>query len=285
MSLIDFRNDFLVEVEARLTGFDAEAATENELLAKGALFKMAANIGEVDFLALSALRKLETLTGSQLQTWLGDLSNLAAFYQLLESGSVVKAIAANSSAMAAIAGSANAMNALIGNQTVLELISANSAAWTAFKSGSGLTSAAIPTMTNANSPSGLATASTTLSGQDAFYAFDKSNQHWVAQSGSVTNQWVAYKFASPVFIHSLTLDNTYFASDFISGVKNIKLQASVDGVTWVDLLVKTLPDGVYSHSFDIVKSGRFAYWRLFAVDNFGSTTYLAVRELNLTGFQ
>lgn len=287
MSLIDFRNDFLVEVEARLDGFDAEAATDNQLLAKGALFKMAANIGEVDFLALSALRKLETLSGAQLQTWLGDLSNLAAFYQLLASAPVVQAIAANSTAMASIAGSAHALNAVIANQSVLEIVAANPAAWTAFKAGAGLTATSIPTMTGYSAPSGDAIGSSSLgAGNEYWRAFDKASNNWAAASTLVTNQWVGYKFPVPVFIHTFTLDSTYSAGhSSASQVKNIKLQCSTDGVAWTDVVVKTLVNGSYSNTFDVVKSTRFAYWRLFAVDNFGDATNLSVREIDLAGFQ
>lgn len=286
MSFIDFRNDFLVEVEARLVGFNASTATDNQLLAKGALFKMAANIGEVDFLALSALRKLETLSGAQLQAWLGDLSNLAAFYQLLASAPVVQAIAANSTAMTAIAGSAHALNAVIANQAVLEIVAANPDAWTAFKSGAGLTATSIPTMTGYSAPSGEAIGSSNLgAGNEYWRAFDKTNTNWVAGSGQVTNQWVGYKFPAPVFIHTFTLDSTYYAAYSDSQVKNIKLQCSSDGVTWTDVVVQLLVNGTYANTFDVVKSTRFAYWRLFVVDNFGNATYLGLREIDLAGFQ
>lgn len=287
MTIIDFRNDFLAEVETRLAAFDIEEATDNELLAKGALYKMASNVATEDLLGLSALRKLETLNGAQLETWLGDLSNLAAFYQALANGSVMAAIASNSTAMTAITGSGKALNAIISNSAALTAVASNPAAWSTFKAGTGLTAAAIPTMTSNTAPSGVASSSTQFdSGYAAWYAFEKSTGNWLASSNSVTNQWIQYVFPSPVFIHTFTIDNTYWSSNYNSSAKNIKLQYSNDGgATWQDAVVKLLPSGVYSHTFDVIVPGRYAYWRLFIVDNWSDSTYLAVREWNVTGFQ
>lgn len=287
MSLIDFRNEFLTEVETRLATVDLEEANDQQMLAAGALFKMGLSLAEGDFLGLSALRKLETLNGAQLETWLGDLSNLAAFYQALANGSVMAAIATNSTAMAAIAGSGKALNAIIANSAALTAVASNPPAWTTFKAGAGLSVAAIPTMTGYTAPSGEASASTSNgSSYEAYKALDKSTTNWLSASSSVTNQWIKYVFPSPVFIHTLTVDNTYWSSNFNSSAKNIKLQYSNDGgTTWQDAVVKLLPAGVYSHTFDVVLPGRYAHWRLFIVDNYGDSTYLAVREWNISGFQ
>jgi len=122
MSFTSFRNSFLAEAESRLDAINASTATTTDLLVAGALYKMAAAVAQLDLLGPSALRLLETMTGTQLEAWLQDTTNRDAFERILASPEAMRAVAASSTAMAAVAASSTAMAAVAASSTAMAAI-------------------------------------------------------------------------------------------------------------------------------------------------------------------
>jgi len=136
MGYTDFRNAYLVEAEQRLAAIDLTTATTNDLLASGALYKMAAQVAQADLLSPQAIRLLETMSGAQLDTWLQDASNYAAFEQILASSTAMQAVIASSTAMQAVAASSTAMQAVAASSTAMQAVIASSTAMQAVAASS-----------------------------------------------------------------------------------------------------------------------------------------------------
>ncbi|TCS94122.1 hypothetical protein EDC36_12044 [Tepidimonas ignava] len=136
MSYTQFRNNYLTEAENRLAAVNISTATTNELLAAGALYKMAAAIAEADLIGPSALRLLELMSGGQLQTWLQDAANRETFERILSSPEAMRAVAASSTAMQAVAASSTAMQAVAASSTAMQAVAASSTAMQAVAASS-----------------------------------------------------------------------------------------------------------------------------------------------------
>jgi hypothetical protein len=186
--------------------------------------------------------------------------------------------------MNAVAASSTAMAAVIGSQVALDAVFANATAKATFKGSTAFTAASIPTMTGNATPSGAAGASTTAgAGYEAWRGFDKSAASWwLSASTSVTNQWLRYDFPAPVFIHSLEIDNTQQGAN--RSAKDCRLEYSDDGTTWSAAVTMTLANNTPSNSYDVSKTGKHSYWRLFALNNYGDANYISIADMSLTGF-
>ncbi len=295
MSLTDFRNDFLSEVEARLADVNVATATTNELLVSGALYKMAAAVVDADLLSATALRLLEVMSGAELDAWLGDINNYMLFAAICADAPASSAIARSAAAMAAIASSTLApsmffstaanLNAVINSGVALGAIVAVPAAVAAFKGATALTIANIPTMTSNSAPSGTASASSGGTvGTEAWRAFDKittAGNGWQSPGGQNTNQWLRYDFTAAVFIHTLSINNT--PAGVNHSVKDCRLEYSDNGSSWSSGFTFTLPPTTADYTFDIAIAGRHRYWRLFMLNNY-STSQMGICEMQLTGF-
>ena len=211
MSYMDFREDFLTEVEARLAAVDVAASTNSELLANGALYKMAASVAEAEQIGASTLSTIQSMDTTQLQTWLTDVGNLAAFNLLLSTSAAFSAALSSASVRAAIFGSAAAMNSIISSKTALDYIFSDAVLFTEFTASSTLTATSIPTMTGPSTPSGLAESSSTdfVLNKYPYFAFDKSlnssQNYWGSAESGAVGQWIQYTFPSPVFVYKATL--------------------------------------------------------------------------------
>ncbi len=127
MSYQTFRDSYLTEAEARLSAIDTSTASTNELLAAGALYKMAAAVSESQ-IKNALLRMLETTTGAGLDAWLSDIGNRQEFEQMLADAPTMATVAASSQAMAAVAASSTACAAIRQSSTAISAINASSAA-------------------------------------------------------------------------------------------------------------------------------------------------------------
>ncbi len=136
MSFEAFRNDLITEVESRLDAVDVSEASDQQLLMKGALYKMAAAVAEADLMGPSALRLLETMNSSELGTWLAETSNREAFERILANSPASIAVSASSAIMAVIAANSTAITAFITNTTSLTAMLASSTAMTAVAASS-----------------------------------------------------------------------------------------------------------------------------------------------------
>jgi len=127
MSFTSFRNDYLTEAEARLSLVNVAAATTNELLINGALYKMAGAVAQIDLLNSEALRLLESMSGAQLQTYLTDASNRAAFEGILASSTAMNAVFNSLTAKAAVWASDAAVGAIAASTVAYDWLVANKA--------------------------------------------------------------------------------------------------------------------------------------------------------------
>lgn len=323
MTFTSFRNVFLPEAETRLSAVDLAGASINQLLAHGALYKMAAEVAAVDMISPYAVRLLETMSGPQLETWIADPSNRESFERILASTEAVKALCASSTIMATIAGSDTAVAALLENSNAMAIVFTRSTAMVAlvastvfmtgvttsssymasifnssaalnaifaaspakatFKASTALTAAAIPTMTTNSAPSGTASASSIASG---------SND--------------AYKAFDKTATHWLTVSgspsNQWVKYDFGAAVfihslaidntqsaanrssKDIRLEYSDDNTTWATAVTTTLPNNTASNNYDVKVTGKHRYWRVYVINNYGDSSYSGLAEVQMTGF-
>ncbi len=118
----------------------------------------------------------------------------------------------------------------------------------------------IPTMTSNTTPSGNASASSAHSNYPAYYAFDNNDSTvWLhTGAGSITNQWVMYKFTKAV--QAIKFDVKWVKS-YISSI-SYKIQGSNDGAKWTDLTANI------TSSNDIEKQAlnndaSYIYYRLY----------------------
>lgn len=274
MSYTDFKNDFLDEVGVRLSAVDVGAATESELLVKGALFKMASSVAQAETVN-ATLSRMVGMSSVALTTWLADIDNREAFEHVISSPESMNAIA-STAVLTAITSSAVAMNAIVNNKTALENIYLNPLLLTAFKGGSGLTSTVNPTMTSPTAPSGVASASSQQTNYEAWRGM--SGNRWWTVSGQNTDQYLQYKFDAAVFIHTLELVYTESST--------IQLLYSDDGNLWFPALEAEYINSYTGtpYQFPILVAGRHKYWRLLVRKHANPAATYIQASMKLRGF-
>lgn len=280
MSYMDFREDFLTEVEARLAAVDVAASTNSELLANGALYKMAASVAEAEQIGASTLSTIQSMDTTQLQTWLTDVGNLAAFNLLLSTSAAFSAALSSASVRAAIFGSAAAMNSIISSKTALDYIFGDAVLFAEFTASSALTATSIPTMTGPSTPSGLAESSSNTSGREAYRAFDKSLggiNFWLSVSSGAAGQWIQYTFPSPVFVYKATLTT----GDSDGSIKDFKLEYETPK-GFVEAVTGTLPRNAAA-DFVFTATGKHSTWRITCLSTQGTSTSARLFESDLFG--
>ncbi|MCM3274316.1 discoidin domain-containing protein, partial [Paenibacillus elgii] len=88
----------------------------------------------------------------------------------------------------------------------------------------------IPAMTSNTSPSGVASASSSQSGQPAYTAFNRTDSMgWRSGSGSAFPQWISYEFPSNKAITRYTLKPSSIPSEM---PKTWTFEGSIDGSIW-----------------------------------------------------
>ncbi|RYF80356.1 MAG: hypothetical protein EOO29_14200 [Comamonadaceae bacterium] len=179
----------------------------------------------------------------------------------------------------AFVASTPAMNALIASQPSLNLIFADPAKLAAFKASTALTASAIPAMTSASSPAGLVSSST---GTLPWQAMDKNSVGTQLTTTANTNQWIRYSTTGVNrYIHTLRI---WAAFSGTTGVKNFRLEYSIDGTVW-----NTAFTGVYpletgtNRSFDVNCAVAAQHWRLFLIDAHGGSVF-TLPEVDMLGF-
>lgn len=186
-------------------------------------------------------------------------SNNAADY-MARSTTWASSVATNQSAMSYIGLNDYCSDALLSNSTWLTAICGS----TYFES---VLNVKIPTMTSNTQPSGIASASSVYSGgswpYDAYVAFNTSTSSgWYPQS--TTNQWLKYKFNTPMKAKAITVSS-------ISGsITSIKLYGSNDDSNY-ELISDTFNAPVTKKSLPL-NSKKYLYYR-FNVGSFGSSGY------------
>ena len=203
---------------------------------------------------------------------------------IIGSSTALSAVVGSPTAMSAIAGSSTAIDAIINSQTALGAIKNNSTAWNIFINSKASTVKEVPKMTSNTTPEGILSASS-ISGSsyDAFYAFDKDyGTYWYA--GGVAPQWIQYKFASPVFVHTVMVEG-FFSAGIGYNPTSITIQVSNDGSNFTDVATFNQEFTTVITNLYLNRTGYYQYWRVKVNSNVTSSNYPAIRELNFRGFK
>jgi hypothetical protein len=180
--------------------------------------------------------------------------------------------------LADVLGDSTTLLALMSHNNAVDYL-VRSKSWTTAKS-------LIPVMTSNTTPSGVASAKTTLSGYDAYKAFDNdSSTRYANNVEGIADEYLRYQFASACSCKfaNLTLMG-------LSGATAVyKIRGSVDGNTWTDLanvshtfsatnVAETISGIALNHS-----DTAYLYFELLGVSNTSTMRMVVVSfELCLT---
>ncbi|WP_145413289.1 SPRY domain-containing protein [Paenibacillus xylanexedens] len=132
----------------------------------------------------------------------------------------------------------------------------------------------VPIMASNILPSGEVSASSTYSTGNEWRAFDRVPST-VWQSNNIgTNQWLTYKFTTPIRITSYSLSTRSLAN---LAPRDFKLQGSNNGVDYTDLDSQTnVTDWVadVKKTYQFTNSFEYLYYRIFVVANNGGNSVL-----------
>lgn len=146
----------------------------------------------------------------------------------------------------------------------------------------------VPVMTANNAPYGEASASTSASAD--YYpwkAFSDNGQAWISANNTALPQRITYRFTNPVCVKKFLLQNRIDTdASSCTAVKDFKIQASNDNVTWVDLGTYTNPSGdigaVYTDGVN--NDEYYLYIQLWATSQYtGNYVRVAIERLQFYG--
>lgn len=135
----------------------------------------------------------------------------------------------------------------------------------------------VPTMTSDTTPSGIVSASSTLSSSSypPWRAFDKNNGTFWASSTSGPPQWLEYEFPSPTIVNSYVL----LATNTDAPV-TWEFQAW-DGTSWVVLQsIINAPKVGIATTYNFTNTTAYSRYRMYMLAPF-SQGYMAINELTL----
>ena len=187
-------------------------------------------------------------------------SNNAADY-MSRSTTWASSVVTNQSAMSYIGLNDYCSDALLSNSTWLTAICGS----TYFES---VLNVKIPTMTSNTQPSGIASASSVYSGgswpYDAYVAFNPNQQNSGWFPSTYSNQWLKYKFDTPMKAKAITV------SSISRSITSIKLYGSNDDSNY-ELISDTFDASVTKKPLPL-NSQKYLYYR-FNVGNFNSSGF------------
>ena len=177
----------------------------------------------------------------------------------------------------------NNLRSVVQNQQVLDLIRESTSNWNDFVISTALPQIQTATMTSANTPSGVVTASSTYEDFYAWRAFDKNGTSFWSSLGD-SDEWIAYEFPPGVsfFLHTFQIKQR----DSNAAPKEIIVQRSNDGTTWMNHESIQLAGGpVYeTRTYQLVKANTAAkYWRVYITSNYGGAR-CGIYELEFKGW-
>lgn len=206
------------------------------------------------------------------------VASSAAMSLVAGSSSAMTAVVGSATALAAISATPAAMFAMLNSATALAKILATPAAKSAIFASTALAVANVPAMTSNTAPSGAASSISEHSAQYATWkAFDGNAETFWNSAEGTTNLWLQYSFAKDAFINKVVIQPYE-----TSGPRDVSIQYSDDGVIFTTAKSLTIAD-VPLTAIDISAAGFHKHWRLF-MHNIYSATWVAVNELNFTGF-
>lgn len=140
---------------------------------------------------------------------------------------------------------------------------------------------AVPAMTSNAAPYGEAFAKDTSAGYLPCYAFDRLyTTSWISGTNDGSGNWVGYKFTNPILVTKATITPMEYSGQ--PRVKNYKIQASNDNVTWTDLYSGVFND-TQTQNISITNNKYYLYYRLFCVDIQGPNIAFGIWSLQFYG--
>ncbi|MGY5342922.1 discoidin domain-containing protein [Paenibacillus glucanolyticus] len=141
----------------------------------------------------------------------------------------------------------------------------------------------IPAMTSDTTPQGVASTSSVMGSNVAYKAFDNlfTGNGWIADSGNLTDQWLAYQFVKPTILNKYTITVTYEKS---TAPKDWFLQGSNDGLNWDVLDTRTGQiDWIIStkREYGFPNNQPYRIYRIFVTSNNGSLYYVHIGEMEM----
>lgn len=134
----------------------------------------------------------------------------------------------------------------------------------------------IPTMINNTTPSGVASASSEVSGYQAYKAFDNNDSTWWNANGGA-GQWLQYKFTKKVCVKKLSATNKNSTAKM--GV--FKLQGSNDGNSYTDIAtIDAKASG--SVTKNIVNTNYYQYYRVVNVSDTSDFSFTSLQLYGIT---
>lgn len=184
---------------------------------------------------------------------------------------------ASTVALSTVINSQEALNKIENMSTSLSL----APAYYAYKNATGLPASRTEVMTSYNTPStGKVTASSEYSSTyAAYHAFNDTTSYWITQTSEMSNQWIAYEFDTPRFVHTVELTfGTY------GGPTSLRIEYSNDGSTWSIAHTESgiSPSSDARMDIGIFIPGKYKHWRLFSMTN---TSYGSIKRLDFVGFK
>ena len=296
-----YESSLVKSVNSRTINWAINCSDKNKIT--GEVFNIAFGLKNLD---LNSLQTLDSIINSS--TAMGAISNSStAMTAVIASSTAMTAVAASSTAMAAVAASSTAMTAVIASSTAMTAIAASSTAMAAIAASSTACAAIkasptaitaldnsspihIPKMTSNTAPSGVASASSYYNvggiSCPAYLSMNKElisvDTNWYAPAGYITNQWLQYKFTTPVWCYKVTLTNGNSTQPGCLP-KNFKIQYSSDGITFYDAITNVTQNlNNTLQTFNVcAASGKNLYWRIFCIDTWISKDgFLGIGELD-----
>ncbi|GJM68110.1 hypothetical protein HMSSN036_03260 [Paenibacillus macerans] len=122
---------------------------------------------------------------------------------------------------------------------------------------------AIPIMTSNIAPSGVASASNSVS--EAYCAFDGNNSTNWGNSNGVYNEWLRYKFDTPKQIVRYSLTNH---SSITTSPKNWRFEASNDGLTWIVLDEQAATwSSQTTKTYSFINNNYYTFYRIYVISS------------------
>ena len=150
-------------------------------------------------------------------------------------------------------------------------------------------SVSVPTMTSNIAPFGEASGSSRYNTTyDYFKVFDakgSTETYWSSASGQITNQYVRFKFPSPMVIKQVKLKNRLASSEATKNVNHFIVRGSNDGINTTSLTeTLTNPSTAALESFYLIENTTpYLYYDIFAIDNHGNSSEVNINALQFYG--
>ena len=187
-------------------------------------------------------------------------------------------ITTNQDAMSLIGKYDYCSNALLSNATWAEAISKS-------EYFEEVLNVKVPKMTSNTTPAGeVVTNGTTLTNYSPYMAFDGGagdlTNRWVCSEA--TNVYIGYDFKHDIVVKKASVQT---AATTVNGIKEFKIQGSVDGVDWIDLteVLTHTSNSAYVQYVDVNSDTAYRYYCVYILSSQNGTNSVSVDEIQFYG--